>query len=125
MKNLVWASTAIALAGCVAPQTDTFVSPSGAQAHATKCSQSTQACFKTATDTCKGAYQVLDNYSKSGGLIADALPGPVTWYYMTYQCGQSDGKFPQFTMRGPAPSMPQVSTTSCQRSGNIVNCQSF
>jgi hypothetical protein len=28
------------------------------------------------------------------------MPGPVTWYSMTYQCGPSDGKMPAFAFRG-------------------------
>ena len=39
-----------------------------------------------------GSYQILDSESHAGGLLIDAIPGPVTWYTMTYTCGPSDGR---------------------------------
>jgi len=133
VKQLLWATVAIGLTGCVTPQTNTFVTPSGAQAQTTKCSQSPQGCFQTATNTCRGSYRVLDSYSKAGGLLADVLPGPVTWYYMTYECGRSDGSFPQFALRGAAPSMPSPpvvvtapqprQSVTCTTFGNMTTCR--
>lgn len=120
-----WAIVAVlaglALGGCVAPATERFVAPDGAQALTTKCSQAPNACFQEATATCRGSYRVLDSYSKSGGLIADVLPGPVMWYYMSYSCGRSDGAFPQFTLRG-APPRPIDTGVTCTRFGNSVTC---
>lgn len=112
------------LSGCQTSQ-ESFIGPSGAQVHSAKCSQSPQACFRTATTTCRGAYAVLDSYSNAGGILADVIPGPVTWYNMTYQCGQSSSAFPQFPFRGSQYVPPATSTTQCQRVGNTVNCQSF
>ena len=91
-------SMAIA-SGCVATANDSFIGPSGGQAHTAKCSQSPQACLKTAGDTCRGSYAVLDSHSNAGGLLADVLPGPVTWYSMTYQCGRGDWKGAQAETR--------------------------
>jgi hypothetical protein len=51
---------------------------------------------------------VVDSYSKAGGLVADILPGPVTWYYMSYQCGKSDGRMPSFAFRGQNYQRPPV-----------------
>ena len=51
-----------------------------------------------ASGTAFGLYQpyaVVDSHSNAGGLLADILPGPVTWYTMVYQCGRA-GAFPQF-----------------------------
>jgi hypothetical protein len=57
--------------------------------------------LQKASQSCGGGpYQVLDSDSHSGGLVADLMPGPVTWYAMTYRCGQSDGKMPTFAFRG-------------------------
>jgi hypothetical protein len=77
----------------------------------------------------------LDSHSKAGGLIADLLPGPITWYYMSYQCGKSDGKMPTFGFRGqsfqPPPVVvapaytPRTTTTNCNRFGNSVSCTSY
>jgi hypothetical protein len=32
------------------------------------------------------------SHNHAGGLLADILPGPVTWYAMSYTCGPSDGR---------------------------------
>src|SRR5215467_15069393 len=78
--------------GCCSAQT----SPSGKPlqpVHRAKCSQSPAGCYEQATRDCRGgSYQILESESHSGGLLADILPGPVTWYTMTYVCGPSDGK---------------------------------
>jgi hypothetical protein len=101
------------------------ISPSGAIAHTPKCSQSPQACFEQASDTCSGSYAVLDSHNNAGGLLADIFPGPVTWYNMTYTCRQSNmaSYLPTFQFRGAA--APSVAVTNCQRYGNSVSCQSY
>src|ERR1700730_6130908 len=86
--------------GPATPSSTSFVGPSGAQIHQAKCSQSPQACYQEATKICNGSYQVLDSESHAGGLAADVLPGPVTWYGMTFSCGASDGRLPSFVFRG-------------------------
>jgi hypothetical protein len=117
---------AVTLLGCTASTNSSFVAPSGAIAHTAKCSQSAQACFQKATETCKGPYAVLDSHSNAGGLLADVLPGPVTWYNMTYSCGRSDGiAHPTFPFRGQQFQSRAPSVTNCQRFGNAVSCQSF
>ena len=78
--------------GCCSAQT----SPSGKPLqpiHRAKCSQSPAGCYEQATRDCRGgSYQILDSESHAGGLLLDILPGPVTWYTMSYVCGPSDGK---------------------------------
>lgn len=111
------------LTGCQTASTDSFTGPTGAQIQSTKCSQSPQACFKTASDVCKGPYQVIDSHSNAGGLVTDLMPGPVTWYSMTYQCGKSDGTFPQFPFRGSSYKPPSM--THCARNGNTATCTTF
>jgi len=78
---------AVSLCACDLTSANTFTSPSGAVANSAKCSQSPDGCFKKASATCGGPYQVLDSESHFGGTFADLVPGPVTWYSMTYQCG--------------------------------------
>jgi hypothetical protein len=87
-----------ALSGCAA--NTSFVGPSGSQVQAAKCSVSPQGCYQEASKICHGSYQVLDSESHAGGLVADVLPGPVTWYGMTYSCGPSDGRLPSFEFKG-------------------------
>lgn len=124
------------LSACVQPQQTTAIGPSGQAMQTAKCSQSPSGCYQKASETCSGPYQVLDSYSKSGGLVADIIPGPVTWYYMTYQCGRGDGAAPTFPFRGqqytPIPvvqASPQTyrspTTTTCNRLGNSVTCNSY
>jgi hypothetical protein len=87
------------LSACLT-SSDTFTAPSGATANTAKCSYSPNGCYQQASQTCGGPYLVLDSESHAGGALADALPGPVTWYAMTYQCGPSDGKLPGLPFRG-------------------------
>lgn len=133
MKNIVLLLAALAVSGCAASNGEEIAGPSGKPMREAKCSGSPNACLKTAASTCKGPYQVLDSSSNAGGLVADILPGPVTWYRMSYQCGPSDGRMPTFAFRGqsytPPPivvSQPRVSTTTnCNRYGNNVSCTTY
>lgn len=114
----------ILLAGCVSAE-EPVVGPGGQTVQQTKCSGSPTACLKTANKTCGGTYQVLDSSSNAGGVIADVMPGPVTWYKMTYQCGRTDGRMPTFPFRGSSYIPPRMSTTTCNGFGNTVTCNSY
>jgi hypothetical protein len=92
---------AVCLSGCMETAGPSFNGPTGAALNTAKCSQSSVGCLQKASQVCGGPYSVVDSDSHSGGLVADVLPGPVTWYSMTYQCGPSDGKMPAFAFRGP------------------------
>jgi len=114
------------LSGCVQPTNNSFVGPTGVDTFNTKCSQSPQACFQSAAQQCSGSYAVVDSHSNAGGFLADVIPGPVTWYNMTYICGRSNGVHPAFLFRGQQyipPNPPSI--TNCQRYGNNVICQSY
>jgi hypothetical protein len=80
----------------------TIVGPSGKPlqgAHRAKCSQSPTGCYEQATRDCKGgSYQIVEGESHAGGLFADILPGPVTWYTISYNCGPSDGRLAEFPL---------------------------
>jgi hypothetical protein len=91
---------AVGLSACDVTSGNSFASPSGAVVNRAKCSQSSDSCFKAASATCGGPYQVVESESHPGRLLEDAMPGPVTWYTMTYQCGTSDGKMPTFAFKG-------------------------
>jgi hypothetical protein len=103
MRNLgivLLCVAAVGLSGCDLTSGNSFASPSGAMVNRAKCSHSSDSCFQAAAATCAGPYQVIESESHPGGTLADVLPGPVTWYTMTYQCGPSDGKMPTFAFRG-------------------------
>ena len=121
-----------ALSACASSNGEDIPGPSGKPLKETKCNGSPTACLKTAAASCKGPYQVIDSSSNAGGIFADVLPGPVTWYRMRYQCGPSDGRMPTFAFRGqsytPPPvivTQPRTVTTNCSRLGNSVSCTSY
>tara|TARA_B110000238_G_C15706914_1_gene260824 strand:- start:37 stop:417 length:381 start_codon:yes stop_codon:yes gene_type:complete len=96
------------LVGCGGSNSpESFIGPSGQVLETVKCKSSPKQCFAQANKSCSGSYQVVSSESHAGGILADFIPGPVTWYGMTYQCGQSDGKNPTFPFQGgtytPAP----------------------
>ena len=107
MRQTVVGLAVLALAGCVSSG-EPIPGPSGQVMNEAKCNMSPTGCLKEAAAKCKGPYQVLDSSSNAGGLVADVLPGPVTWYRMTYQCGPSDGRMPQFPFRGSTYTPPPV-----------------
>ncbi|WP_336742117.1 hypothetical protein [Aureimonas altamirensis] len=121
-----------ALSGCVATQEESIIGPSGQAMQQVKCNGSPNGCLKQANQICKGPYQVLDSSSNAGGAIADLLPGPVTWYRMSFACGKTDGRMPSFPFRGQnytpapviinqtAPSTPR--TTNCSQFGSSISC---
>jgi len=120
------------LAGCQGTPSEPVIGPSGQALQETKCSRSPNACYNEAAKACGGPYQVLDSSSNSGGLVADVLPGPVTWYRFSYRCGPSDGQLPSFPFRGqqyrPAPVVIQQTrptTTNCSTFGTSVTCNSY
>ena len=131
--------SAALLVGCAPSPPAGLVAPSGEIMRAgqgvmsAKCSRSPSGCFKQATDACGGgSYQVHSSESHSGGLLADMMPGPVTWYSMTFQCGASDGRMPAFPYRAtqviPVPvasPRPSPTRTTCNRMGPTVNCTSY
>ncbi|MCU0790540.1 MAG: SH3 domain-containing protein [Nitratireductor sp.] len=66
----------------------------------TKCKDSPHDCLRKAEQKCGGHFRTIHSESHAGGLLDDKLPGPVTWYYLEYQCGYSDGRLPKFPFRG-------------------------
>jgi hypothetical protein len=66
----------------------------------TKCKESPHDCLRKAENKCNGSFRTIHSESHAGGLVDDKLPGPVTWYYLEYQCGYSDGRMPTFPFRG-------------------------
>ena len=132
MRYLLIAALAlVTLPGTVSAQS--FVSPSGQQAHTVKCSGSPNGCYQKATETCQGSYQVFDSESHAGGLLADIFPGPVTWYSISFSCGKSDGRMPTFAFRGQQYRPPAIvvqprslpTTTYCNLYGRSIYCNSY
>ena len=86
--------------------------------HQTKCKGNSGACIQEAQRVCGGEYHVLFSESHAGGLLGDSVPGPVTWYSMSYECPNSRGDKPDFPFRGntyPPPPQRDIETKSRQR----------
>jgi len=100
---------------------EVFVGPSGKEVETVKCKSSPKSCFSQAAKSCAGPYQVISSESHAGGILADILPGPVTWYGMTYECGKSDGKTPTFPFQGSTYTPPPVVYVPPANNKVIVN----
>lgn len=134
MKCIFAAALVFLLSACGTSSVSQFKAPDGSAASTIKCSSDTAKCFVQASQSCQsgGTYRVISSQSNAGGLLADIIPGPVTWYSMTIVCGAPDGKMPDFKFVGqqyipPTPPVQvdvrqQPTTTSCTKFGNSVNC---
>jgi len=94
-------------------ETESTRGPDGRPIHETSCKFSSKDCYDEARATCRGNYQVLDSHSNAGGLLADAMPGPIQWYYMTYACGGSDGRIARFPQQGGVYQPPRGVYVEC------------
>lgn len=142
MKKLLLSSILLMTACSANPPVKSFTGPTGETISTIRCTQETSKCFEKASTTCNGPYRVTSSYRNSGGLIADVMPGPVMWYTMNIICGSSDGKMPEFALRGEEPKMPEfntvttspqpviqpaprMQTTNCHMIGNNMNCTTW
>lgn len=89
----------------------------GEPVYESKCKGSAGECIVDAREKCGAGYEVLDSESHAGGALADVLPGPVTWYTMTFKCSDfASGEPPAFPFRGqryePASPPSETATTA-------------
>lgn len=129
-RFIILSALFVFLSGCNAgPQAKSYTGPTGEMQSTVRCTKETGPCFEKASEVCDGgSYRVLNSYRNAGGLWADVLPGPVTWYTMNIVCGPSDGVMPDFPLRGQEPEMPEVPAvrqTNCHQVGNSVNCTTY
>jgi hypothetical protein len=129
-KIITLAFLSFLFAGCTAgPTVKSYTGPTGEKMATVRCTKETSPCFEKASEFCEGdTYRVANSYRNAGGVLADALPGPVTWYTMSIICGHSDGVMPEFPLRGSEPAMPttnSVEKTQCTQYGNTVNCTTY
>jgi hypothetical protein len=141
MKSGSMGIALLLIAGCATTKVSDLRAPDGTNMKTVKCSSDSQKCFASAIESCKetnGLYKVVASHSNAGGTVADLFPGPVTWYGMTYVCGASDGKMPEFQFRGQpyvAPNatmnMPvqksrsRATTTNCVKTYNGASCTTY
>jgi hypothetical protein len=105
--------------------TTSFIGPSGKPVYKTSCKSSTADCYQEASRYCRGAYQIVSSESHAGGLFADLIPGPVTWYSMSYACGPSDGRLASFPFRGRQYQAPRPAYVNCDAYTNNVQCWGY
>lgn len=125
-------AASLLMTGCATTSVSQFQAPDGTPVKTVKCNSDSAKCFAAAAQSCpgEGTYRVVSSASRAGGLAADLIPGPVTWFYMTYVCGPSDGKMPEFAFTGQqyVPPAPPVvvktapTNTTCTAYGNSVSC---
>jgi hypothetical protein len=80
MNATTLAVAALAAGLCPVTSAYAFRAPSGQEVHQAKCARDPGGCYNEASQACQGSYQVIDSNSHAGGILADLLPGPVTWY---------------------------------------------
>ena len=121
--------TIFLLTACaIEPQVQSYTGPTGENMSTVRCTKETSSCFEKASEVCNAeTYRVVDSYRNSGGIFADLLPGPVTWYTLSIICGPSDGLMASFPLRGSEPAMPSMptsteETTICREVGNTIHC---
>ena len=127
MKKLFIGAAIISvlLTGDVRSKTESVQGPDGRVIHETSCQFSQKECYQEARATCKGNYQVIGSRSTSGGLLADAIPGPINWYYMTYACGQSNGAVASFPHQGGYYQAPRGVYVQCSGGYYARSCGGF
>lgn len=135
MKFFATIFSLVFLAGCATSTVSEFRGPDGSTVKSIKCTSDPQKCFVAATQSCpNGTYRVISSESHAGGAFADLIPGPVTWYGMSYSCGPSDGKMPDFKFQGPRdtplvmPSSPpqrKSTITNCNKAGSSITCNTY
>ena len=126
------------IGGCATTGVSEFKAPDGSTVKSVKCVSNPQRCFVAASQSCpdNGTYRVVASESHAGGILADLIPGPATWYGMTYACGASDGRTPDFKFQGStyvAPPVvvqqpatrPRPTTTTCNTFGGTVTCNTY
>jgi hypothetical protein len=101
MKAVACLVLGASLFAAYAHAAESIVGPSGETLTVVKCKVNSRDCMAEANQMCRGSYQVYGSESHAGGAFADILPGPVTWYTMTFKCGKSDGRMPDFQYSGP------------------------
>ena len=74
----------------------------GGDTYKVKCKNTPEACLEEAYTKCNGeTFTTLYSDSHAGGILADLMPGPTTWYALTFKCGGEETK----------PNFPWVGTT--------------
>ena len=102
-----------------------FPGPNGVTIHKVTCQSNEGECYQQAAAVCGKSYQIVNSESHDGGLLADWVPGPVTWYSMNVRCGASDGRTANFEHRGATYEEPRPFYLQCGSDYFGVECGGF
>lgn len=126
MKRVLFAVVSMVITSAANAETTSMTGPSGHPVYTTKCKGDQQECYQEASQYCRGPYQILESHSRAGGLIIDfGMPGPATYYIMSYRCGTSDGRLAAFPRRGPEWQPPRPAYVNCDVNPNNVQCYGY
>ena len=126
MKNLLLLSLAL-LAGCSSTEV-VKTNAYGDDAYKVKCKNTPEACLEEAYTKCNGGtFTTLYSDSHAGGILADLMPGPTTWFALTFKCG-GEGTMPNFPWTGTTieeaiQTMKTLEGLENSTNGNIYNSQ--
>lgn len=121
LKFLLTTVLSVSIMGCAGVKP--YIGPDGEPLYVVKCKFDESQCFNDAAKTCNGPYSIKSTARSTGGLLADALPGPVTWYKMMYACGIGDSVRPNFPHDGRPIVIPQPPVqTRCVNSVGGITC---
>jgi hypothetical protein len=121
MKKLTFIA-AMVLAVPAHADVKSFQGPGGRAIHKVTCQSDETECYQQAASVCGKSYQVMSSESHAGGIFADWIPGPVTWYSMNVRCGESDGRTAQFNERGAPYVPPRPFYMECSGNNWGVGC---
>ncbi len=128
------------LSSCAGKDEVVKTSAYGTDAYKVKCTNTPESCLEDAYKQCNGrTFTTIYSDSHAGGILADYIPGPTTWYALTFKCG-GPGTKPNFAWRGTTTQeaissmkamqtiqksfQPQTTQTNCYKLGNSINCTS-
>lgn len=78
-----------------------------------KCKSDRANCLADAGDACPNGYYIVSEDQHWGGVLADAIPGPVPWWTLTIACGQAPAGF-QATVRNTPQSEPAAAGSGAE-----------
>ena len=97
----------------------------GDDAYKVKCKNTPEACLEEAYKKCNGeTYTTLYSDSHAGGILADLIPGPTTWYALTFKCG-GVGTKPNFPWTGTTIKEAVETIKVLEGIGNSINENNF
>ncbi len=99
---------------------------SAADIRMAKASSNPAKVYQKAQKACGGNFSIIDSWSNAGGMLADLMPGPFTWYGIAYACGGDGGIKATFPFRGQQfdPAMLALALNAASNTSNASTSKS-